>query len=604
MSDRSSARTPAGTRDDPFDLVIIGGGINGAGVARDAAHRGLSVALFEKRDFGTGATGASSGMIHGGIRYLLHDPEVTKLSCVDSGYIQKIASHLIFRIPFILPVLGKGFARKLFLEGAEVYFETYDRFQPHKRGKKHCRLSQEELRQVVPGITPRALGAVTTDEWGIDANRLNLLNALDARDHGARVDTYHEVVGLLLAEGRIHGIRVRDLLNGGTDEVYGRVVLNASGAWSTQTARMMGSVRHVVRPGKGVHIVYPGRLTNYAVIAKAIDGREIFICPHQNETWIGTTDDDYWGDLDDIPVLEDEIFYLVESIASVLPPIRNQRISRTMVGCRPTLYQYGKSESELSREHEIYAHDDDGAAGFLTIAGGKLASYRVMSEEVTDRIAARVGGQLGDCDTHEAYLPGGEPHDLSSADFAALGVDGYTAGRILFRHGSLARRIFDLMRREPGTRAIVCHCEPVTEAELRVVMRHEMVRTLDDCRRRCKLGTGQCGGSECAFRAAQIFCEERGYWAADVPEVARTFLANVWADRRTTVFGTQLAQEELAHARIFLGGLLGAVNARPGPSADDPNAPVRPDPGWDGRSDAATPSAATDPAPLDGSETS
>ena len=511
MTPKSKSQRPRGSADDPFDLVVVGGGINGAGIARDAARRGMSVALFEKRDYGTGATGASSGMIHGGLRYLRQDPAVTQLACLDSGYIQKICSHLIFRIPFIFPVLGTGFARATLLELAEVYFETYDRYQPLKRGKGHCRLSKDELQQIVPGITPRARGAVTTDEWGIEANRLNLINALDAIEAGAELNTYNEVVGLLKEGGKIHGVRVRDLLAGGTREVFGKVVLNASGAWATHTTRMLGShmTRHVVRPGKGVHVVYPGRLTNYAIIVTAIDGREIFISPNQNETWIGTTDDDYWGDLDEIPVLEDEIRYLVESVAHVLPSVRNHRIMRTMVGCRPTMYAYGKPESDLSREHELLDHSDDGAAGFYSITGGKLASYRVISEEVTDTFAERLGGRFSACDTHTAYLPGGTPHDIAPAQFAELGIDGYTAGRILYRHGSQADRVLDLMKREPRTRAIVCPCEPVTEAELRVVIRREAVRTLDDCRRRCKLGSGPCGGAQCTLRAAQIFSDER-----------------------------------------------------------------------------------------------
>ena len=547
-----------GSKDNPFDLVIIGGGINGAGIARDLARRGASVGLFEKTDFGVGATGASSGMIHGGIRYIKTDPSVSKLACLDSGYIQRIAQHLIFRIPFVAPQRSK-----VVLEAAEAYFEVYDRYQPLKRGKQHCRLSAEEVRELIPGIHPKIVGAVTTDEWGIDANRLNLINAIDAAEAGAEIKPYHQVTGFLHEAGTVRGVKVRDRLGGGTREVFGKLVLNATGAWATRTFEMLGIRRKpLVRPGKGIHVIYPGRLTNYAIIASAIDGRDIFIAPQQNETWIGTTDDDYWGDLDDIPVLEDEIRYLVNGVASIFPVIREHRISRTIVGCRPTLYEYGKTESSLSREHELFDHGEDGAANFMTLGGGKLASYRVIAQEVADIVCKRLGIR-GESDTHANPMPGGEDHDLTAAAFTEIGLDAYAANRILFRHGSRAHRILEMMRSEPRTRAIVDADEPVTEAELRHVIRKELVQTLDDCSRRCRLGYGPSGGLGAALRAAQIFCEEQGLAASDAPDVARAFAAERWAARAGTVFGGQLAQEELGQGTFHLNGVLGAAETTP-----------------------------------------
>lgn len=553
---------PTGGSGDPFDVIIMGGGINGAGIARDAALRGLSVILFEKKDFGTGATGASSGMIHGGVRYLQSDPEVTRLACLDSGFIQKIASHLIFRIPFVLPMLGGSKARKVMLELAEVYFEAYDRYQPLKAGQRHCRLNAEEAAALLPGLHPSVFGAVTTDEWGIDANRLNLINALDASENGAELYTYTEVIDLLRDEGSVRGVRVRDRLDGTQRDVFGKLIINATGAWASRTLGMLGKRKKIVRPGKGIHLVYPGRLTNSAIIATAIDGRDIFICPHQNETWIGTTDDDYWGDLDDVPILEDEIKYLINGIASVFPVIHRYRPCRATVGCRPTLYQYGKRESKLSREHELIDHTKDGAAGLLSLAGGKLASYRIISEEVTDDICRRLGVDRKS-ETHTRKLPGGEDHDLDTRPFVELGIDAYSAERILFRHGDRARAILDLMREEPRTRAFVCPAEPVTEAELRVVLRTEMVRTLDDCQRRSKLGLGATGGTDSAWRAAQIFCDEKDLAPSAVSDVARSFLASLWARRKGVLNQVQFAQEELGRAWCFLGGKLEAAHTRP-----------------------------------------
>jgi glycerol-3-phosphate dehydrogenase len=545
-----------GDKENPYDVVIIGGGINGCGIARDCVMRGLTVALFEKNDFSTGATWASSGMIHGGLRYLKKDPEVTRLACVDSGYIQKIAPHLLFRIPFLMPFReGEKWPRTT-LELADVYFKTYDQYAPFKGGLPHSRLLKEEVYALEPGIRRDVIGAVTTDEWGIDAARLTSINALDAARRGADVHNYVEVEGLLRAGEEILGARVRDRLTGSRREVYGRVTFNAAGAWATRFAVSQGVHGVQVRPGKGIHLIYPGRLTNYAIVCYAIDGREIFICPHQNSTLVGTTDDDYYGDLDNIPILHDEVEYLIQGVASVFPSIRDYRVMDTTVGCRPTLHQYGPNESALSREHEIYDHGREGARNFLSMAGGKLASYRVMSEEATDQIVRALGRRVEElpCRTHAEPLPGGAAHDLKPDAFIELGLDGYTAQRIIYRHGSEAHRILEMMREEPRLRRHIDPSEPVTEAELRYVIRHEQVKTLEDCKRRARLGCGPDQGARVALLAAQIFAQERGLAVSDVPEIALHFQAMRYRDRGGILRGQQLQQEDLA-----LGWLLEAT---------------------------------------------
>ena len=162
-----------------YDLLVIGGGVNGTGIARDAAMRGLSTVIVEKKDFAAGSSGANSGMIHGGIRYLMTDPKVTRLACLDSGYIQRIAPHLLFRIPFLYPVQpdrpGQPTLKdRALLYGAECYFEEYDRYQPLKNGKPHTRLTDEELHELEPGIVAGTLGAVTMDEYGIEIGRAHV----------------------------------------------------------------------------------------------------------------------------------------------------------------------------------------------------------------------------------------------------------------------------------------------------------------------------------------------------------------------------------------------------------------------------------------------
>lgn len=547
-----------GTREHPYDLIVIGGGINGAGIARDAAKRGLSVALFEQRDFSTGATWASSGMIHGGLRYLSSDPEVTRLACLDSGYIQKIAPHLIFRIPFIAPwKRAGGLSARVVFELAEVYFDAYDRYQPLKRGKPHSRMTPEEAVALEPGLRPDILGALSMDEWGMDSQRLTVINALDARKHGADLHTYHRVEGLLREDrATICGVRVHDRVLGERRDVFGTVVFNAAGPWAMAVAQREGIRSVRVRPGKGVHLVYAGRLTNYAILATAIDGRQIFICPHQNHTLVGTTDDDYYGDLEHIPVLEDEVEYLLQGVESVFPGIRQYPIVGTTVGCRATLYAYGKMEDALSRAHAVFDHADEGCSGFLSMAGGKLASYRIMAEEAVDTVMARLGRE-GACRTHLDTLPGGDEHDLTEEAFTSLGVSAVTARRILYRHGADAEEIRKLMLETPTTRRIVDPTEPVTEAELRHVLRNEACRTLDDAKRRCRLGVGADGGTRPVLRSAQIFCEEMGLPHDALAEVALDFLQARWEDRRGIVHANAHAMEEQAQMLAFLSAGLG-----------------------------------------------
>jgi len=553
-----------GTADNPYDLIVVGGGINGCGIARDAAMRGLEVALFEKNDFSTGATWASSGLIHGGLRYLSNDPRVTKKSCYDSGHIQRIAPHLLFRVPFLYPVRGDTLTNKALLELVEIYFDTYDRYAHLKGGAPHTRMTREQALELEPGLPADIIGAVTTDEWGIDSSRLTVINAIDAAEHGADIYTYRDVDGFLWEDGSggprgaMRGVRVRDRLGGGTESVYGRRIFNATGPWAGRFANRAGADLCRIRPGKGIHLVLAGRVTNYAIITDAIDGRQIFIAPHQNVTYVGTTDDDYWGDLDDIPILEDEVKYLLDGVRRIFPSVDRHRIIDTTVGCRPTLYDDGKYESDLSRDHEIYDHADEGIPHFLSMGGGKLAAYRLMAEEAVDLVCEQLGIDA-ECRTHLEPLPGGREHGLEVEAFTDLGVDRYAARRILYRHGNRAEHVLELMRDHPETRRLVDPSEPVTEAELRYAIRHEFVRRLDDCRRRVRLGCGMDGGWHSTRRAADVFCREQGLPARVHDEVALGFQRSRWKDRGGILEGDQLAAEEVGQHWFFEGsGVAGA----------------------------------------------
>jgi glycerol-3-phosphate dehydrogenase len=538
-----------------YDVIVLGGGVNGSGVARDCAMRGLRVLLLEKADFGVGASGNSSGMIHGGIRYMLTDRKVTALACRDSGYIQRIAPHLLFRIPFLMPFVSRGEEATLRDRaewyGTEVYVGTYDLFQPLKRGKPSARLSAEELYALEPGLRPGLRGAVTLDEWGIDAFRLCMLNALDARARGAHVRTWTEAREVLREGGRVRGVRFRDVLTGEEGEAHAPVVFNAAGAWSPALARRSG-VPVPMRPGKGVHVTLDRRLSNYGVICAAVDGRQMFTMPHENETIIGTTDDDYYGDPDDLEATNDEVEYLLEGAASLVPDVRRARISRAWCGLRTTIYAYGPNEDALSREHQLHDGAAHGAAGLLSIVGGKLASYRAQSEEATDRIVELLGRPPVPCRTHEEPLPGGDEVPDPEVLAREWPVAAPVAARLVYRHGSRAREILQLLEEDPRLGLVLCRDEAILAAEVVHCVRHELVRRLQDLRRRCRLGVGACAGVDCARTAAQLAGRELGWGADRIRAELGDLLDQGWRERRAILDGAQLAQEELVRGATGL----------------------------------------------------
>jgi glycerol-3-phosphate dehydrogenase len=540
------------------DVIVIGGGVNGTGVARDATMRGLRVALFEKNDLAFGASGNSSGLIHGGPRYLQDDPKVTYSSCLDSGHIQNIAPHLLFRIPFLMPIGPEGTERTK-IDLVDAFFEAYDFYQPLKRGKPHARLSPDELFRLEPGLfggessVKGLAGGISFDEWGIDGVRLCVANAVDAMERGAEIHTHAAVEEIVRTApgGDVCGVRVR-LASGASREVKARAVVNATGAWGAITMRAGGiaPARSRVRPGKGIHVIFDRRLSNYAMVAKAIDGRQIFIQPWQNVSLLGTTDDDYYGDLDDVRAESSEVRYLLQGISKIFPAVREARAIGTTAGVRPTLYEYGPNEDALSRDHRIADHASDGARGLFSMLGGKLASYRLFAEQMIDVLIRYLGAAAVPCKTHVTPLPGGEKSLAPSALAVRLGVDAIAASRIFYRHGARAEWIAERVAARPREAAVVCPCEPVIEAEVRYAIEREMATSVDDVARRTRLGLGACGGMRCAARCGQIVADARGLAPREGAKQAVRFLVRQSAGRSVAVGPVGARQEALALASI------------------------------------------------------
>lgn len=528
-----------------YDLIVVGGGINGTGIARDAALRGLKVALFEREDWGAGTTGHSTRMVHGGLRYLLYDVPTTRHSSEDAGRIRKIAPHVTWRIPFLWPLFG---GRRFFREAQEALLSAYDVHARRKGGLQHARLSREEALSVEPGLSPDVVGALTLDEWGCDVFRLAALNALDAREAGANVHTHCDVTELLISDKTVRGVKVYDTIDNRSFEANADLVINAAGPWAGRVAGM-ADVKVAMRPGKGVHVTFERRIGNYGMILEGVDGRVMFLVPHGAETIVGTTDTDYYGEPArvDLDIHSDEVAYVVEAAARALPQARNWRPTRAWAGVRNTLFEWGVDSDDLSRRHEVIDHETrDSVRGLLSIVGGKLAAYRMQAEEAVDISLRKLGREPQECTTGTRPLPGAELEPDFSALSQSIPLPAWALERVWRRVGSRISDVF--VAADADALAPVCRSEAVTAAEVRYAVRVEGCRTLEDMRRHTHVGAGSCDGVDCAVGAAHIMAELLGWDAARMTAEIQQFMNERWIGRRPVLRGATLAQEEVWRA--------------------------------------------------------
>ncbi len=315
-----------------------------------------------------------------------------------------------------------------------------------------------------------------------------------------------------------------------------------------------------LRPGKGIHVFLDRRLTNYAIISSAIDGRQVFLLPWQNMSVLGTTDDDYYGDLDDVIATGDEVRYLFQAVARVFPSIWQARAIGTWGGVRPTLYAWGKNEDQLSREHEIVDHASARRGRALLDDRREARELPPVLRADDRRASPRALAVREPCRTHRAPLPGGDEQVDPMQLVVRAGMEAVTATRLEYRHGSRSLRVIDRMLQHPREAAVVCPCEPVTEAEIRYAVKEELARTVDDVSRRTRLGLGACGGMRCAARCGRIVAEMTG----QAPEAglgsALKFLEGA-SRRRAALVGPDQARQEALNIAVLRAELGAAPHA-------------------------------------------
>ncbi len=390
-----------------FDLLVIGGGITGAGIARDAAIRGLSVCLVEAQDFASGTSSRSSKMVHGGMRYLIQgDIAVVREAATERRTLRRIAPHLATTLPMVLTSRSKAGLAKF-----RTGLWAYEKLGKVVAAEKHQALSVAELRKREPHlITDTIAGAVTYPEYLTDDARLTLANVRSAAAAGANVASYAAVTKILSEAGKACGAIVEGQLAGETlsATVRARVLVNAAGPWVDAIRKLEDSnAVPKLQLTKGIHVVFRrDRLpVNSSVVMTTPDKRSIFTCPRGDYIYVGTTDtfyseQHYWPKIEAA-----DIDYLVDVTNQNfdIEPLSHDDIVSVWSGVRPLLGEEGKSPSEISRRDEIL----EGPGGVLSMAGGKLTAYRVMARKLVDMCETRLGRTPVSCSTAEKILPGG-----------------------------------------------------------------------------------------------------------------------------------------------------------------------------------------------------
>jgi len=519
FSARTRAEALARFQADTFDIAIIGGGITGAGIARDAAQRGLAVALMEKGDFASGTSSKSSRMIHGGLRYLRQrQVHLVRESLVERGVLLRLAPHLVHPMPFVLPVYGTSANRRLILRAG---LTAYDLLAGRRRLQRHRALSRDTLERTEPSIRGDGLqGGFRYFDCLVNDARLTLATVRSAdRDHAA-VANHVEATGVLSEGGRVTGIHFTDRLGGVSGTLRAHVVVAAAGPWTDQIRALAGAPP-MLRPTKGIHVVVERpRLPLSSAVAFFFHDRVLFAVPYGDYSYIGTTDTDYPGDPGQARTETDDVAYVIEAANSAFTvDLSPDDVLSTWVGVRPLVYEEG-TPSDVGRDYEIKV----GPEGFITIAGGKLTTYRAMAEDLVNRVlqqeASRLGGAKPPCRTASTALPGGDldrferyREATATALQEAWDLSRPTAYHLLDTYGTEYLRVLAYALHSPELLQPLAPDMPVLAAEAVYAVEEEMALTLEDfmARRTDLMLFEPQHGLEAAGRAADLMGEALGW---------------------------------------------------------------------------------------------
>lgn len=471
-----------------FDLLVVGGGITGAGIALDAASRGLKVALVEKHDYAWGTSSRSTKLIHGGLRYL-KQMEIGLVKEVGSerAIVHRNARNLVIPEKMLLPIIKKG-SLGMFSSSAALW--VYDFLAGVRSKERRKMLGKESTKKTEPLLdSSKLIGGGLYYEYRTDDARLTIENIKKAVEHGAVCLNYAKFIKPIYENSKIAGAEIKNLINNTNFELKAKCVVNATGPWVDLIRKKDNSLKGKrLQLTKGVHIVVPFTKLplKQAVYFDVKDGRMIFAIPRQGKTYIGTTDTVY-NELVDEPITsKEDVKYLLKAVNNMFPTValKSSHVESTWAGLRPLIHEDGKSPSELSRKDEIFESE----SGLLSIAGGKLTGYRKMAERVVDKVIARIdfsGAKA--CQT--AHLPVFGADFNSSDEISQLIIDLTSANKALglgveqikswiFRYGTETSKIIEIFQELLKTHTDIEAC--ATIAELNYCVENESVLRLED----------------------------------------------------------------------------------------------------------------------------
>ena len=518
--------------EDFFDVIIIGGGITGAGTARDCAMRGLKVLLIERNDIADGATGRNHGLLHSGARYAVTDKE-SATECIEENMIlRRIARHCVDETDgfFItLPEDDLAYQAK-FVESCRAAGIRADIVDP------------KEALRLEPSVNPDLIGAVRVPDGSVDPFRLCSSNIIDAKLHGARVLLYTEVTGFIIENGTVLGVTVLDHKNGQKAEYRAAVTVNAAGIWGHNIAALAG-VNIGMFPAKGALLIFAHRVNNIVINRCRKPANADILVPGDTVCVIGTTSTRVpFEECDHMQVTPDEVNLLLAEGAKLAPSLSTTRILRAYAGVRPLVSaDNDPTGRNISRGIVCLDHETrDGLKGFVSITGGKLMTYRLMAEQATDLVCRKLGSSRK-CETATTPLPGSESGNSIEEVSKAIWARPDTAQKAAV--GRIGTRAAKLSLEEKEDQALVCECEEVTVAEVKAAIQKLDVHNLVDLRRRTRVGMGTCQGGLCALRAAGILGEAQKC-TAKAKDDLRHFLGERWKGMYPIAWGDTLRECE------------------------------------------------------------
>ncbi len=505
-----------------FDILVIGGGINGAGIARDAALRGFKVALIEKNDFASGTSSKTSKLVHGGLRYLEQGHfKLVYEALHERHHLLTIAPHLVHPLPFLLPIyentspsswkikLGLSLYDKL-AGGDNIHpYKTLDIHQIQKISK----FKKEGLKNIFHFYDAQMNDA-----------RLCLENILSAIDSSAICLNYCQAIDFIREGEKIIGVQAQDILSNHKIEIRAKVVVNATGPWVDQLLRLQKKeLRPRLRTTKGVHIVLPRLSDHHALLlTTASDGRVFFCLPWGAHSLVGTTDTDFSKSADEVSIEPKDIHYLLNEIQRVFPQrkISATDIISSFAGLRPLVSEEGSKASQVSREYKI----EETFPGLISILGGKFTTYRSLAEKVVDQISKKLSlHQARSCQTASTLLPGAKINFGLGAFKKEWGLSHETASHLIKNYGAKSIEIMKLAK-EFSLEGRVCTNHPHIKAEILYAFTREYAQTLEDFfTRRTFIRHDPCRGLQCLNTVSNVLEELALFTSGELEEQKRNY---------------------------------------------------------------------------------